>query len=307
MRMAITLALAASATLAQAQDGALHRSPSAKPLQPLLQSPTRVAATPEGDVLVTDYRRQRVFVLRSESLASVSEFPVAGRPLAVGAYANRIYVGNETTRSIEVYDRAGQLLGTLGSGRAAVAQATDLAIDETLDLLFAVDGEAKEVAVFSLANGQRVGTVSGPGTTVSTLQNPTGIALDTRSREVLVSDYGDLGPGQAPRVLVFGYDGSYRASILGDGGPTGQYFGRPQGLALGSNPTHLFVVDCWRGEVVVMDRQTGLLVGTLGSYGKGPGQLLLPMDAAIVGPAMDLYVVSNRTQRLEIFAEGGTL
>lgn len=280
------------------------------PLQTELVSPVRVALAPNGELLVTDSKLRKVLRLDAETLRVRQEIDVDGRPLAIGAYGNRIFVGNRTTRSIEVRADSGRLLGALGGGAVDLGHPTDLAIDSLAGLLFAVDGEAGEVRVFDLdasVLGQAVGVIGSKGTVSATFQNPTGICVDPIAQEVFVADYGRLTSSPKARVLVFDYDGTFEELVWGWDGSSTPPFSRPQGLALGTQPGHLLVVDSWRGMVVVMNRADDTEVATVGVYGRAPGELLLPMDALVLGTGADLVVLSNRTGRIEVFPGGGAL
>ena len=65
--------------------------------QPQLESPIRIAQAENGNLLVSDYRRQEILTLDREDLSQIQSFRIQGRPLAVATAGGRIYVGNETT------------------------------------------------------------------------------------------------------------------------------------------------------------------------------------------------------------------
>lgn len=269
------------------------------------QSPTRLAADESGRLFVADYDQKSVIRVDPADLSIISKFPVGGSVTGLAACGGRLYVGNETLKRIEIYDQAGSFLGLLAGDGGVVSDPADLAVDPGRDLMFAIDGGAKAVKMFSiLGDGVLLGTISGPGTADELLQHPTGLAVDPAAQEVFVSDYGDIENDVQPRVAIFGYDGSYRGSVSGSGGTQGYYFSKPQGVAVGESG-HVFVADAWLGRVAVMDRATGAQLSTLGEYGPRAGQLRLPLDILILGPTRDLYVTSNLTRRVEIFAEGG--
>lgn len=279
-----------------------------QPAPLLLRSPVRAAVTPTGELLVTDYALRRVCVVAADGRLVEQSFRVQGLPTAIGVLGSRIFVGNELDRRVDVYTRTGEWLGVLGGPGTEVGDPRDLAVDEDLQRVFVVDGLAREVKVFDATTltGSLLATLGQPGSQSHEFQNPTGIALDPLGQRVFVAEYGVMDAGAQPRVVILGYDGASLGTLQGDGGPTGQYFARPQGLLLGASG-HLFVVDSWRGEVVVMDLASGTQVGVLGGYGKQPGQLLLPLDLVVGGPDGDLFVTSASNRRVERFPAGGTL
>ncbi len=269
------------------------------------EAPTRLAADELGRVFVTDYDQKSVTILDPVKLKVLSKFPIAGNVTGLAVAAGRIYVGNETLHRIEIYDESGKLTGVLGGEAETVADPSDLAIDHAKSLLFAVDGGAKCIKVFTLSgDGTLIATIAGGGTGDNFLQHPTGLTIDPAAEEVYVSDYGDIENDVEPRVAVFGYDGGYRGSISGSHGAQGYYFSKPQGIAIGETG-HVFVADAWLGRVVVMDRATGGQVTTIGEYGALRGQLRLPLDILILGENRDLYVTGSMDHKVEFFAEGG--
>lgn len=270
-----------------------------------MTSPTRVAVTRAGRLVVTDYRGRSVHIIDRRKLLPVLAFPIDGRPTGVAVLGRVIYVGNETARRVEAYTRRGVLLGAVGGG-IEVGDPTDMAIDPERGLLFVVDGAADHIKVFDLnAPGTAlVGTIGAPGDAEGNLQKPTGIAIDTDNQQVFVSDYGDPFIGTGPRVLSFDYDGVLLGVLRGKAGMLGYNFSKPQGLAL-NDAGQLFIVDAWLGRVVVYDRASGTKLGEIGTYGTGPMELRLPLDVVLVGPAQDLFVTNNGSGRIEVFPGGG--
>ena len=269
------------------------------------ESPTRLAADELGRIFVTDYDQKTVSIIDPANMRVHTKFPIGGHVTGVAVAAGRVYAGNESLHRIEIYDESGRFIGVLGGEEETVADPADLAIDHARNLLFAVDGAAKCIKVFLLSgDGTLIATISGPGTGNDLLQHPTGLTIDPVAQEVYVSDFGDIENDVQPRVAVFGYDGAYHASISGSQGAQGYSFSKPQGLAIGESG-HVFVADAWLGRVVVMDRNTGAQVTTIGEFGALRGQLRLPLDILILGEKRDLYVTASMDHKVEVFAEGG--
>jgi DNA-binding beta-propeller fold protein YncE len=265
-----------------------------------LHSPIRLTMTPEGNPLVSDYQLGMIVTVDRKSLKATGWFPVQGKPLGVAYARGHIYVGNTSKKCVEVYARGGKKLYQLNG---VIKQPTDIAIDEKQELVFVVDAEQKNVKVFNL-KGKFIRSF--PGLDPDNLVNPTGIALDPASEEVLVSDYGDRTKYLYPRIQIFDYDGNLLYTIPGKKGMFGVRFSRPQGLAA-DDSGHVFMVDCYSGEIMVFDRYTGQTIKTMAGYGTGPGQLRLPLDIVINPLSKDIYVTNNRSAAIEIFEKGGVL
>jgi len=272
----------------------------------LLQSPIRLTAITGGDILVSDYQAAMIFIMKKKTMRIYRRFSIEGRPLGIAYAKGRIYVGNEKTSRIEVYNRSGRQFRGINFSEP-VGKPTDIAIDEGKNSLFTVDGTGQSVKVFTL-RGKMLRSFPTANSEDPILANPTGIALDTGSREVYVSDYGDPLKSIEPRIQIFDYSGNLLGTISSKG--TGMLaqpkFSRPQGIAVDDN-SHLFLVDCYAGEILVLDRFTGNLLNTIGSFGTGEGELQLPLDIVINSSSKDLYITNNRAARVEIFPKGGQL
>jgi DNA-binding beta-propeller fold protein YncE len=265
------------------------------------RAPVRIALTSNRDLLVSDYQQQMILRMDGVNLAIHEAFRAEGRPLAIATDSEgRLYIGNETHQSVEVYDPKGRYLYELGFAQGIVKVPNDMAIDASRGLVFVVDSQEKNVKVFD-TQGPFRSTISGPGPAPYQLAHPTGIALDEGRREVLVSDYGDPEGGIPPRIQIYDYSGNYLGTISGE-----DRFSRPQGLAVDGSG-RIFLVDCLLGQVLAFDRHTGALLKTLGSFGSDPGQLFLPLDLVLDDVSKDVFVTNNRPGRVEVFRGGGRL
>lgn len=293
----------------------------------VLHSPARLTLSEEGRVAVTDTPRGRVVVLDAVSLEQVDVLLIEGKPLGIAHATRRLYVGNETTGSVEIWTlqnvgqrsrrgtrrvaRMGRRRGSvawrhsgwLGNAPGVVPGPTDIAVDENSGIVLVVSSRNRSVLAFTL-DGAPLGTLVGPGPEPNGLVQPTAITLDTTAREILVSDFGDVAVGGPASVRIYDYDGNLLAQISGNSGQEGFEFSRPQGLAV-NGAGQIFLVDSLLGQVLVFDRQTLEGTGTLGSYGTGVGQLLLPQDIVIHPTSMTVLVTNNRMGRVEVFEQGG--
>lgn len=271
-----------------------------------LLSPVRITEGRPGRLFLADHLARAVVELedRGGEPAVVRALAVPGAPLGIAWARNLLFVGNASTQSVDVYLAAtGQWLYSLG-GQGAIGDPKDIAVDPRLGLVFVLDGQAGMVKVFRLSGRELLYTVSGPGTAQYDLQNPTAIALDPVLRELLVSDYGDPRlRWLPPSVKIFSYEGAPLSIISGRLGMLGQRFSRPQGLTV-DGEGRILMTEAVAGEVQVLDRQSGALLGTIGEWGRDAGQLRLPLDV-LVDRHQRAIVISNGNRRLEIFDLGG--
>ena len=228
-----------------------------------LHSPIRLTMTPEGNLLVSDHQLRMIVTVDRKTLKATRWFPVEGRPLGVAYARGHIYVGNTSKKCVEVYARGGKKLYNLNG---VIKQPTDIAIDEKQGLVFVVDGSQKNVKVFNL-KGKFIRSF--PGLNSNNLVNPTGITVDPAAEEVFVSDYGDRTKYVYPRIQIFDYNGNLLDTIKGKKGMFGVRFSRPQGLAV-DDSGHVFMVDCYSGEIMAFDRYNGHTLKTIAVYGTDP-------------------------------------
>lgn len=271
-----------------------------------LGAPTRMALSPQGVVFVADYRKRRVSALATPNLALKYQIKITGRPLSVAASDGFLYVGNGVTGRIQVHTLAGEALFKLGGADGHFQQPSDMAVDNSRGLLFVVDGLAGLVKVFDVSSqpeGLLVGTIPPGGPDAALLTKPTSIALDPNREQVLISDFGDDSAFIEPSIRIFDYKGASIDSVSGRSGMLARRFTRPQGLMVRGD--RIYLVASLLGRVLVIDRNSHSTLGNLGTYGKGDGELSLPLDLEIDPATDDLFVTSYATGKIEIFRDGG--
>ena len=273
------------------------------PVSPAFESPVRMASPDATSLFVTDYGIDSVCALDRATLVPASCFAIAGKPLGIAATADRIFVGNETLHTVEVYDRRGTKISDLPGTFSTPAS---LAVDDQTGLLFVLDTASKTITLLTYA-GYPVRTITGDLAGNGKLVNPVALAVDPVRQEVLVSDYGDVAssfPLYPARVRIYDYNGTFITVISGSTGG----FSRPQGLDVHND--HIFVTDSMVGKVLLFTRLSSTLTataGALGSFGDGPGQLMLPLDVLVEPSTGDVLVTNNRPGRIERFEKGGLI
>jgi DNA-binding beta-propeller fold protein YncE len=270
-------------------------------------SPTRIAhGVAAGEILVSDWRLQAIVSWKPEANRKPRTIPVPGRPVSVAYGWDRYFVGNESTWTVDVIDKKGRLLYTLGND-FLIQRPSDIAVDIEQELVFVTDPMQARVLVFH-RDGDLLNTLPAAGQ--PSLYGPTGIAIDPVRSEVLVSDFNLTGDGT---IRIYDYSGVQLARINGNAGcgwfvcNTGPgNFSRPQGLTVNEQGL-IYVVDSVRGQVLVFDRETLKGIEVIGVQGSGPDDLLLPLDVLIEPKSKDLYVTSNRNRRVQVFSGKGLL
>lgn len=265
------------------------------------QSPVRITFGYKNKLYVSDSLLKMIVTVDPKDTMILDSFPVNGEPLGVAYCNRRIYVGNESKSCIQVYDTEGKWIRDIGSD---IRRPNDIAIDESLEQLFVVDTLDKSVIIFALS-GQVVRRIP-PIPDSAKLVAPTAIALDTVNQHIFVSDYGD-GTVDT-RIQIFDYEGNLIGTIPGSSGGWFNpqiYFDRPQGLWI-DDSGRVYVVDCYIGEIRVIDRYTNELLNSIGGHASEPdGQFRLPLDIVIDEKTKDIFVTNNRLKRIEVFRERG--
>jgi len=281
-----------------------------------IQNPRRLAEGPAGQLLVSD-RAGSVVAVRKDNLEPVWSFqlPEEGAPFGLASGNRLLFVGNTETRNVEVYRMLGSPanirlrfkynLGFTPPGETgSIEKPIGIGFDSQAQLVFVLDGAAKEVKVFDRKG--RFSHAFAPADRVGELLSPVSLAIDEGRQEVLVGDYGNPSGffrARTPaRILIYDYGGALLSQIDGDGTThETTRFVRVQGLATSADG-RIFAADPLGGRILVLDRDTGALLAEVGSEGPEPGQLMLPLDVHLDERTGDLFVSNNRgARRIEVF------
>lgn len=260
----------------------------------LLHSPVRIATDPQGDLYVADPGNGRV-VVWSPSGRLLSMKQGLSTPLAVAADGRQVWVAEQGTGSVSVFDRRWNLQYRLGRGEGEFLVPNDIALDlvRGAATVWVTDGAAHAVKVFTAEGGAPVRAFGGLGSGEGQFDVPAAVHVSAAG-EVFVADQAN------DRIQVFSRGGDFQRCIgttRGDAEPAPR-FGRILGLTSDSRG-RLYVADAFQGHVVVLDPQ-GATVATLGGFGEGPGQLRTPAGLAIDG-FNRLLVASANSGRVDVF------
>lgn len=284
-----------------------------------LISPARIAEFDSGHLLVSDYESNYIYIVNKTTLQPTAKIKVAGKSTGIAIADDKIFVGNRTLRSVDVFDLQGNLLYRLGSGKAEFQQINDVAVDTTRRVVYALDTKGKCIKRFNV-DGSSAGTDIGVGV----LQQPTALTVDPTTGNLLVSDFGNPGiPGVLsrdtqqvlPSVQIFNFSGIHIQTINGAtiatsgggmmGGTTSLQttFSTPQGLYIDNN--YLYLVDALSATIRVYNLTGPVLLKTFGVRGTGPDELFYPLDIVVDNITKDVFVTDNRNNRITAFRGEG--
>lgn len=243
----------------------------------------------------------------------VFRFPQA---VAITAGGTRVYVGDQYSGVVQVFDGTGTWLRNIGAraardepGRLGVVGG--VAVDRS-GHLYVLDAENDRVQIFDAASGAYLagfgdsamfdlmsGSASaGAGIVASGIavfQPAAGGPID-----VYIADSGH------DRIARFRLD---NATLQPVGGPalTPPSHGilNPQGLTLNAAGDRLYVADDGAHRILMLDPQTFAILGQAGSLGAPPGSDptgFFPYDVAVDGASPPkLYVADNLYGRVQVF------
>lgn len=210
-------------------------------------SPISVAMVWDGTIAVTDAKLGMVVRLdRSGKLISKMGVGQLQRPtgIAFDRDSGQLFVADSAAHDIKVFDRAGQLVRTIGGPGEGAAQfnaPTQLAFGR--GHLYVSDTLNSRVQVFD-TEGQRVSGFGERGLYVGNLTRPKGVAVDDTGIVYVIESY-------FAHLLAYSDKGEYLLGINGSGLQGGQFF-LPSGVWTDGDG-RLFVADMFNGRVVVFE------------------------------------------------------
>ena len=163
----------------------------------------------------------------------------------------RVYVSDEYTHRISVFDRDGALLSTWGrhgAGDGELDTPSGLAFDQQGNL-YVADTYNHRVQKFT-ADGRFLARFGGQGDGADALNLPWGLTVDSHG-DVYVADWGN------DRVQKFAPDGEHLATYGRAGRGDGE-FRRPSGVAVDA-AGYIYVADWGNERVQVLDPDGGFV------------------------------------------------
>lgn len=282
--------------------------------------PSRVAVAPDGKVIVSDSRAEKLSIWDSQGnplfdkKGQLFGTPTLGRPRGIALDDNGfLYVADALLQKVQVFqfnadftdltfvrsmgtpkDHPGEpLAGELG------LDLRGLAVDDERDALYVVDADTGYVAKFRKSTGQFIRFFGGNGTAIDQFSGG--------GRDVTVDGDGNVWVGDMPnfRAVKFSPDGEYLGQVPDPvvKPPTGG-FNQPRGVAVDSSG-NVFVTDTHNWRIQKFDAQ-GRFVTQWGSRGSGNNQFNYSKGIAVSWQTGDVAVADTDGNAIKLFDNNGT-
>lgn len=240
--------------------------------------PVKLAEDAGNHLYVSDTDTNSVFIY--EYLRPAAQIKGLDHPLGVVVDSTGlIYVGNMGRKNVEVFDRTGTKVNTIGNGTIGMPNALAISKDGKL---YVVDSVAKAIKVFA-ANGIPLFQFGQPGTGNGKFDFPVDIEIGIRSgtnqEELYVADQGQgtIQVFDTNGVFLRAYGGilPYEKSSEWHG-----LFTRLQAVAI-DHLGRLHALDSFNSRVQILDSVSGAYILSYGSYGNTAGKVNIPLDILI--------------------------
>jgi DNA-binding beta-propeller fold protein YncE len=208
--------------------------------------------------------------------------------------ADRVFVVDSGKHRVAAFGKNLKLEAYFGDDQLKTP--TGIAVDPENRLIYVVDTEKENVAVFDADTFKFLRTIGRPMKDVSddapgAMAKPTNVTVDNKAL-VYVSDTLNN------RIQVFDADGNF-IRMWGKAGDVAGYFARPKGLSIDVDG-HIWVADAFLNYVQIFD-QEGHLLGYLGGGGTYPGQFSVPADVFVDQKTNRVFVTDQFPGRLQVF------
>ena len=221
--------------------------------------------------------------------------------IAVDSEEN-VYVSEEMTNHIFIFDKDGNRLGSWGSGREAYGLHTpDRGSNDVVLSSLPVEDDRPSSALMPLANNftmpfelylKKVGAMDTSGD--GELNGPNGLTFDEDDR-LFISD------SHNHRIQVFTKDGQFISKFGQYGSEEGE-LNLPWGIALDKDH-NVYVAD-WGNSRVQKFSDDGRHLATFGGPESGKGRLYRPSSVAVDSEG-DVYVTDYDAHRLVVYEPNG--
>ena len=254
-----------------------------------------VSDTVSRSVMVFDVPGKRFFEIGKDKPGTLQK-PLG---LATDDECN-LYVADATSKTIKVYDQAGNYIKALG-GQDWFDRLTHVAVDQEGTRVYAVDtggvgSENHHVLVFDISTGKHLRNIGKRGTEDGELNLPRDIEIDARGWLYIV-DGGNF------RVQVFDNNGEFVRQV-GQLGRQYGHFARPKGVAV-DKAGNIYVSDAAHGNFQIFDAEGQLLL-FVGNRSEAFERAAYMLPAGIdVDEDGRVYMIDQYFRKLDIYRPAG--
>jgi sugar lactone lactonase YvrE len=260
-----------------------------------VSAPTDVALDRLQNVYVAESSQNRVQIFTPSGVYART-LSGLNRPICVNVDdSDRIFVCNKDNGSVAVYDSGLNFLFKLGWQDGVVdgefVQPTDVAISST-GSVYVVDKGGNVVKIYN-SDGSYAGDFAplGPGSVPVSLDNPTSIAIEKSSQNIIVLDH----PLSGNLIYVFDMNGGFLKAYNKSGTMVGDLH-ISQHLTVDSED-RIYVTDSFQNITLVYDKNNGAY---LGEVFDANDRVRIPLGLTI-GESGKLYVASLNTGKVKVF------
>lgn len=253
-----------------------------------LESPGRIAVDPDGNIYVTDQRKDE---LLSYTPLGLLRFRVQFQEVPLGIAVDdtdSIFVGGGESGSVYIFDRYGRFVKFLG-GPGEFQSPADIAVDNALKRIYVADSKGGRVKIFDYS-GNKIKEIN-------IERFPVGVSVDPSSGDFVV--VCGAGSNTDNYIFVYSQDGVLKKSFSGyASSPSAGKNVRAGGLSVDIN-RNIYVADTYLGWVQAIDSDGGH-IAYIGGYGGGGGLMRNPADVTI-DRFGQLLVADADNGRIDIF------
>jgi DNA-binding beta-propeller fold protein YncE len=255
----------------------------------------------QGRIYVSDTARRAVLVfdIPEQRFFKIGEGDVGQLAVPLGLDVDEkgnLYVVDNSTKNVQVYDRDGKFLRTLG-GAKWFSRPSGIAVDAAGTRIYVVDtgsvtNENHRVRVFDAQTGDHILDIGTRGNAQGEFNLPRDVVVGTDGL-LYVVDGGNF------RVQVFKPDGTFVRTFGAVGRQSGQ-FSRPKEAAVDPDG-NLYVVDSAFGNFQIFSQDGKLLLAIGGrSESDGMAKYMLPSGIAIDGDGR-VYIVDQFFRKIDVY------
>jgi len=235
--------------------------------------PTRLCQGNDGQFYTSDSRANSVFIYNYK-LDLVDRFGGLSTPLGIAVDdSGNVYVGNDGRDNVEIYNRVGKKIASIGDGKILMPNA--IAIDKS-GKIYVADSLDDNVKVYNA--GGKLQRKIGSGI----LEFPSDISIkynaSGKKGKIFVADQGK------GKIRIFKLNGklikSFGKKVSNKSSSYNGQFVRLQSIDI-DNKGRIHASDSFTNNIQILNRKNGKFINSYGNYDTEGNGLNLPLDIMV--------------------------